>query len=183
MVDVYAYIYCMKSIIYTTGQIINGLIFVKEVAPLISPSRKSRMALFQCHCGRKFEALIRSVITGNTKSCGCWGAKSRSIRFKKHGLREHDVYRTWCGIKTRCYNKNRIDYKYYGAVGIALSEEFHDFKMFFDYVASLPLYEKRKELKLTIDRIDVLKNYERGNLRWATRKEQSLNQRRNSGSL
>lgn len=170
----------MKSIIYTAGQVINGLVFVKEVAPHISPSRQTRMAVFQCHCGRQFETIIRSVITGNTKSCGCWGAKSRSIRFKRHGLRQHDVYKKWCGIKTRCYNKNRIDYKYYGGVGIRLSEEFKDFKTFFDYVSSLPLYDKRIELSLTIDRINVRRNYERNNLRWATRKEQSLNQRRNS---
>lgn len=171
----------MKAIQYTTGQNINGLVFVKEIAPLVSPSRFSRMAIFQCHCGRQFETLIRSVVTGNTKSCGCWGAKSRSIRFTQHGLRQHDVYKTWCGIKTRCYNKNRNDYKYYGGIGIIVSKEFHDFKAFFDYVSTLERYELRHDLKLTIDRINVRGNYERGNLRWATRKEQSLNQRRNSG--
>lgn len=170
----------MKAIQYTTGQNINGLVFIKEIAPSISPSRSSRMALFQCHCGRQFETLIRSVVTGNTKSCGCWGSKSRSIRFTQHGLSQHDVYKTWCGIKTRCYNKNRNDYKYYGAIGIILSKEFHDLQTFFDYVSKLERYELRHDLKLTIDRIDVRGNYERGNLRWATRLEQALNQRRNS---
>jgi hypothetical protein len=172
----------MKAIVYETGQFVNGLKFIKEIAPRVSASRRSRMALFECYCGKLFEVLIGSVISGNTTSCGCWGAKSRSIRFKKHGLRGHDIYKVWCGIKTRCYNKNRIDYKYYGAIGIVLSQEFHDFEVFLKYVSSLPLYHKRKELKLTIDRINVKENYERGNLRWATRKEQSLNQRRNSRS-
>lgn len=170
----------MKATYYESGQNINGLIFIKESEPLMSPSRVSRMAIFRCNCGRQFNTLIHSVVTGNTKSCGCWGAKSRSIRFTKHGLRQHDVYKIWCGIKTRCYNKNRIDYKYYGGIGIELSNEFHDFKSFFDYVSLLSRYELRKELKLTIDRINVNRNYERNNLRWATRKEQSLNQRRNS---
>jgi hypothetical protein len=179
--EINTYIYSMKSINYSSGQIINGLIYLKDIPPLISLSRKSRMALFQCYCGNLFETLIRSVITGNTKSCGCFAHKSKKTRFIKHGLRNHAVYKVWCGIKTRCYNKNRADYKYYGGLGITLDQEFHDFKTFFDYVTTLEMYDQKEKLKLTIDRIEVLKNYERGNLRWATRKQQSLNQRRNSG--
>jgi len=172
----------MKRIEYNKGESINGLIFIKDSGYLISKSRKTRKAVFLCKCGEYFETTINSVVSENTKSCGCFGKKSRSDRFKKHGLRFDPIYKIWCGIKTRCYNKNRIDYKYYGALGIGLSEEFLNFKSFYDHVTSLPLYEKRQSEKLTIDRIDVCKNYEKNNLRWATRKEQSLNQRRNSKS-
>jgi hypothetical protein len=170
----------MKAIEYQSGQIINGLVFIKEELPHISPSRKSRKASFKCKCGKKFTAFIGSVVSGNTKSCGCWGSKSRSIRFTKHGLRSHPLYNIWSGIKTRCYNKNRHDYKYYGGCGVVLSDEFHDFNTWFNYVISLPEYENREIKKLTIDRINVNKNYERGNLRWATKLQQSTNQRRNS---
>lgn len=165
----------MKRTQLNIGDKINGLEFVKDIK-----HSKPRQIEVKCICGRNFQALLRSVVTGNTKSCGCWGSKSRSIRFTKHGLRNHELYKVWCGIKTRCYNKKRIDYKYYGGVGIKLSDEFHDFKTWFDYVTQLPLYEKRIELNLTIDRIEVTKDYERNNLRWATRLQQSLNQRRNS---
>ena len=170
----------MKSINYKIGDLINGLEFVKNAPPLISPSRKTRKAVFRCKCGSEFTCIIRSVISGNTKSCGCLGIKSRKKRFTTHGLRKHPIYKIWSGIKTRCYNKNRADYKYYGGLGIALSGEFQNFKCFFDYVTNLQNYNKRDELKLTIDRIDVLKNYEKGNLKWSTRKEQSLNQRRST---
>lgn len=163
-----------KRTILTSGDAINGIVFIKDM-----PYKRDRKCLFKCSCGRNFITTLRCVVKGTTKSCGCWGAKSRSLRFTRHGLRQHPLYRIWCGIKTRCYNKNREDYRYYGGMGIILSAEFHDFKTWFDYVESLPLYEKRSELKLTIDRIDVTKNYERGNLRWATRLQQSLNQRRN----
>jgi hypothetical protein len=171
----------MKKITYKTGDIINRLMFIKEVDPHKSLSRNTRKALFKCHCGKMFEAIIRSVISGNTKSCGCYKTSSTIKRFRKHGLRNHPVYKIWCGIKTRCYNKKRIDYKYYGGMGIELSDEFHDFKLFYDYVTNLPDYERREELKLTIDRVNSKLNYQRNNLRWATRKQQSLNQRRNSG--
>jgi len=169
----------MKRITYKNGDLINGIKFLKDAPPLISPSRKSRQAIFECACGSKFKSVIRSVISNNTKSCGCLRIKSSRDRFTTHGLRKHPIYKIWSGIKTRCYNKNRADYKYYGGVGIKLSDEFKDFKCFFDYVTALPDYKKRDDLKLTIDRINVFNNYEKGNLKWSTRKEQSLNQRRN----
>jgi hypothetical protein len=81
-------------------------------------------------------------------------------------------------MKTRCYNKKRADYKYYGGRGITVSEEFRsDFLVWFNYVTSLPNYENREKLNLTIDRVDNNKNYERGNLRWATKKQQVKNSR------
>lgn len=170
-----------NKIHYKSGDIVNGLKFIKQVDPHRSklgiPQRKAE---FECYCGNKFTTIIQSVRSGNTKSCGCYGKLSRSIRFTKHGLRQHHVYNVWCGIKTRCYNKKRADYKYYGGLGIVLSDEFHDFMCFYDYVTSLPDYDKVEELKLTIDRINVRLNYQKNNLRWATRKQQSLNQRRNS---
>lgn len=170
----------MIAVSYITGEHINGIEFIKEVAPHFIRGRALRKAMFKCSCGRFFECVIRSIISGNTKSCGCYGAKSRSDRFKKHGLRNHPLYGIWCGIKTRCYNKNRSDYKYYGGRGIILSEEFHSFLVWYEYVISLSNYSERVNLKLTIDRIIVTKNYERGNLKWSTRKQQSLNQLRNS---
>ena len=170
----------MKKINYEFGDHVNGLIYLYCVAPHISPSRKLRKAMFKCYCGKEFEAIIRSVVSENTKSCGCFGYISRSKRFKIHGLRNDPIYSVWCSIKTRCTNKNRLDYKYYGGSGINISDEFkNNFSSFYEYVTSLNNYDKRIKEKLTIDRIDNTKNYERGNLRWATRKAQA-NKRRNN---
>lgn len=166
----------MKRIIYSPGDLINEIEFIVDCKPLISPSRKSRMALFKCRCGKEFKAVIRSVISGNTKSCGCYGSQSRSDRFTTHGKRRHPLYSVWCGMKTRCNNKSRGDYKYYGGRGIRVSDEFSSgFSVWFEYVSSLDGYDDRKEKNLTIDRIDNNKNYERGNLRWATKLQQVKN--------
>lgn len=170
----------MKAIQYTKGQKINGLTFIKEIDPYQMPSRSMRMGRFECSCGNLFDTIIRSVVTKNTKSCGCYGYSSRSKRFTTHGLINHPLYSVWCTIKSRCYNKKRLDFKYYGKIGVVLSDEFHDFKKWFDYVTMLPRYKDRERLKLTIDRINPKGNYQRGNLRWATRQQQALNQRRNS---
>ena len=62
-----------------------------------------------------------------------------------------------------------------------MSDEFsNNFETWFNYVIKLPNYENRDRLKLTVDRVDNNKNYERGNLRWATRQQQTEN--RNLGS-
>ena len=159
------------------GDYINGIEYIKERPPLVSPSRKTRKALFKCFCGVEFECLIRSVLSGNTSSCGCYGRASRSKRFKKHGMRNTKIYKIWSGIKTRCYNKNRDDYKHYGGRGIVLSEEFKSFECFYDYVSKLERFNDLEEKNLTIDRIDNNKCYERGNLKWSTRKEQAQNRR------
>ena len=163
----------MKRIEYKMGDYINDVKYIAEAAFHISPSRKSRKAIFECKCGKQFKCFIGSIVSGNTTSCGCNGIESRKERFTKHGLRNHKVYSVWCMIKTRCYNKKRADYKYYGNKGIILSSEFHDFLTFYNYVIALPKYNHL--IKLTIDRINTYGNYERGNLRWATRKEQANN--------
>lgn len=166
----------MKRICYSPGDLINGIEFIADCDPLVSPSRVSRRALFRCSCGNEFNAVIRSVKSGNTKSCGCYGRKTRSDRFTTHGKRSHPLYSVWCGIKTRCNNKSRPDYKYYGGRGICISGEFSgDFNAWFYYVISLDGYSDRVEKNLTIDRINNNKNYERGNLRWATKLQQVKN--------
>lgn len=166
----------MKKTEYKKGDKINRLIFIEETKPHISPSRKTRKGIFECYCGNRFDAIIRSIITGNTKSCGCYGVESRKKRFTKHGKRNHKIYGVWCTMKSRCYNANRNDFKYYGGRGIKMSDEFKaDFNIFFDYITALPYYENRDKLNLTIDRIDNNKNYEKGNVRWATKKQQANN--------
>ncbi|HEY5125578.1 MAG TPA: hypothetical protein VIK14_17760 [Ignavibacteria bacterium] len=82
-------------------------------------------------------------------------------------------YNRWHNINNRCYNTNNNDYKNYGARGIANYWRY-DRLGFTEYISKLEHYKKSG---YTLDRIDNDGNYEPGNLRWATAREQQQNKR------
>jgi hypothetical protein len=87
--------------------------------------------------------------------------------------RKDYLYRCWTNIKQRCLNSNSQAYSNYGARGIKIYPLWeHDFNSFASYVGDRP------SKKHSLDRIDNDRNYEPGNLRWATKAEQTRNSRR-----
>lgn len=73
-------------------------------------------------------------------------------------------------MKQRCHNPNNHNYKNYGARGISICKRWMDFPSFLSDMGPKPH-------GLTIDRINNEGNYEPGNCRWATTKQQRDNQR------
>ncbi|MBU5626521.1 hypothetical protein KQI82_12475 [Oscillibacter sp. MSJ-2] len=80
------------------------------------------------------------------------------------------LYVVWKNMKARCYNRNRPDYKYYGAKGITVCDEWQTYGNF-EIWAKQNGYDDN----LTIDRIDVLRGYEPSNCRWIPFSEQREN--------
>ena len=134
-----------------------------------------------CDCGRITEPFGHNLRSGGTKSCGClWfitaKPKVRTCTNWKHGMCGTHIYKTWESAKSRCFNPKTPQYKNYGGRGIVMCDEWKkSFQAFYDHVSLLPHFD---EPGYTLDRIDNNKNYQPGNVRWATIKEQQNNKRK-----
>jgi hypothetical protein len=106
---------------------------------------------------------------------GTWAPRARSERVTnfKHGLIHTPEYRAWGAMKTRCLNPNYPDYPNWGGRGITVYEPWiTDFMAFYQYMGQRPSPTH------SIDRYpNPNGNYEPGNVRWATKQEQSENRR------
>lgn len=76
----------------------------------------------------------------------------------------------------RCYNPRCSAFKEYGGRGITVCEHWYIFEQFYEDVGDPP----NKPVNYSIDRINNLGNYEPGNVRWATARQQAMNQRATS---
>lgn len=92
---------------------------------------------------------------------------------KPSKLREYRAeYAAWGSIKTRVFNPNRKEFAHYSKLG-----------MYQPWVTSFESFlaeiGPRPGPGYTVDRVNTKRGYWPGNVRWATRKEQSHNSRRN----
>lgn len=120
-----------------------------------------------CECGSSTVVSGTNLRTGAVKSCGCLKRKPKET----HHLSSTRLYRIWNAIIQRCNNKNNWAYKYYGAKGIIVCDEWkNDFMNFYEWAVA-----NGYSSELTIDRMDNSKDYTPDNCKWSTRKDQSNN--------
>lgn len=94
----------------------------------------------------------------------------------KHGFAKPEsrnpTYRSWECARARCRNPNDPSYPQYGGRGIKFSSAWDKFP---DFLADMGHRPRGHSL----DRIDVDRDYEPTNCRWATAKQQARNKRNN----
>ncbi len=133
-----------------------------------TPSGKRRVKTL-CNCGNIFIGQLDNIKRDRTISCGCTKRQKIAKLKTTHGdgsrSNTHYLYRTWCGIKNRCTNQKRRDWKNYGGRGINICPEWADnYIAFKEYILN-SIGERPKGY--SIDRINNDGNYEPNNIRWA----------------
>jgi hypothetical protein len=128
-------------------------------------SSGERLLLAACSCGSPVKPYrLTSINRGKAQSCGCFNTD----QVTKHGLRFSKHYHRASNIFKRCQNPENPRYPDYGGRGIEVRFTRNELIL---YLENLPGFFEGAEL----DRINNDGHYEKGNLRWVTRKENCNN--------
>lgn len=131
----------------------------------------------KCDCGTIAVKLYRNIKILASSSCGCFQKEAAAKRKRIHGhaVRNEmtDVYHIWSCMNQRCSNPNNEGYHKYGGRGIRVCDQWqHDFQRFIADMGPRPSPDH------SLDRFpDLNGNYEPGNVRWATHRQQNNNRR------
>jgi len=164
-----------KKTIINIGDVFGDWTVKSEGKTLVRKDHGTRRTIVcSCRCGLEKEVYLDHLKNGFSRSCGNYDPKRAEYSSsKKLGIlsKRTREYRSWQSMKTRCYNKNAINYKNYGGRGISICDEWkRSFDIFLEDMGNRPMGS-------SLDRIDVNGNYCKENCRWATPSEQIRNRR------
>lgn len=155
-----------------------GKLVVVEKDSSIRPGRPNARWWVRCTCGDVVSVLQynlrpnkRGHISGSCGKAGC-----RTATRHGHGRRGKErtpTYQAWDSMVQRCTNALSRTYPWYGGRGIGICARWRVFENFLQDMGERP------GKSLSLDRIDTNGDYEPGNCRWATRRQQQGNLRSN----
>ena len=139
--------------------------------------------LCKCDCGNTLMVRGSSLRNGNTRSCGCLQRELSTQRLFLHGESKSRLHNVWVCMMRRCHNPNLPAYRWYGARGIKVCDDWHEYKNFKEWALLSGYDDNAPQGVCTLDRIDNNGDYEPSNCRWVTIQEQIRNMRRRKPSI
>ncbi len=133
--------------------------------------------LCRCDCGELTQVRGSHLTAGDVTSCGCARAErcaalGRRGLARTHGASGTPTFNSWKSMLSRCFDPRHPSWADYGGRGITVCRAWFDYPAFAADMGERPA-------GLTIDRIDTNGNYEPGNCRWSTNREQQTNKSNN----
>ena len=156
---------CEKRVTVLASQVRGHREYCSKACQL-EHKRQKRMQVCE-HCGQDFESPHAQRFC--SISCRYASGDHPSVI---DGRTFHPHYQRWQNMVARCTKPGHPAYRFYGGRGIAVCEDWMTPENFYRYLDDVlgPCPPGH-----SIDRIDNNSNYEPGNLRWATRSQQSAN--------
>ena len=136
--------------------------------------RKDATWLCRCDCGNEKVIQGQALRSGAVVSCGCYMRESKVT----HGGTGERLYGVWLGMRRRCNDEHDRAYKYYGARGVSVCDEWNrDYASFREWAMANGYDPDAEFQECTIDRINPFGNYEPSNCRWVDIVTQERNRR------
>ena len=157
---------------FPIGTIINDMVVIGYNIN----ERRRKDIVVQCTiCGKQKVIQIGNIKRGTNATCHIYCDRAAYNNYNGLATQHARLYKIWRGIMNRIYNQNDTKYPSYGGRGLTCDyNTFEEFlnelgQSYYDHVS------KYGEIDTSIDRINNNFGYIRGNVRWATKREQSQN--------